>query len=62
MPERLLDTLTIRRWGGATEVSELICFFASDASHYIPGTLIDVSGGKLATQLPQRAYEIAGPR
>jgi hypothetical protein len=24
--------------------------------------LIDVSGGKLATQLPQRAYELAGRR
>ena len=62
MPERLLDTLTIRRSGGASDVTELICFFAGDASHYITGTLIDFSGGKLATQLPQRAYEIAGPR
>lgn len=57
---RLLDTLTIRRWGEASDVSDLICFLASDASRYITGTLVDVSGGKLATQLPQRAYEIAG--
>lgn len=58
--DRLLDTLTLRRWGSASEVSDLICFLASDASRYITGTLIDVSGGKLATQLPQRAYEILG--
>lgn len=57
--DRLLDTLTIRRWGEASDVCDLICFLASDASRYITGTLIDVSGGKLATQLPQRAYQIA---
>lgn len=60
--DRLLDTLTLRRWGEANEVADLICFLASDAARYITGTLIDVSGGKLATQLPQRAYEIAGLR
>lgn len=60
--DELLDTLTLRRWGDASEVSDLICFLASDASRYITGTLIDVSGGKLATQLPQRAYESAGMR
>jgi 3-oxoacyl-[acyl-carrier protein] reductase len=57
---RLLDTLTLRRWGEAAEVADLIRFLASDASRYITGTLVDVSGGKLATQLPQRGYEIAG--
>ncbi|WBU37537.1 SDR family NAD(P)-dependent oxidoreductase [Homoserinibacter sp. YIM 151385] len=57
---RLLDTLTLRRWGEPEEVCDLLCFLASDASRYITGTLLDVSGGKLATQLPQRAYEIAG--
>ncbi|HET9650135.1 MAG TPA: SDR family NAD(P)-dependent oxidoreductase [Microlunatus sp.] len=60
--DRLLDTLTLRRWGSADEVADLICFLASDASRYITGTLIDVSGGKLATQLPQRAWELAGRR
>ncbi|WNB87120.1 SDR family NAD(P)-dependent oxidoreductase [Cellulomonas sp. ATA003] len=60
--DRLLDTLTLRRWGDAQEVCDLLCFLASDASRYITGTLIDVSGGKLATQLPQRAYELAEGR
>ena len=57
--DRLLDTLALRRWGEAGEVADLVCFLASDAARYITGTLVDVSGGKLATQLPRRAYESA---
>ena len=64
MPEesqnRLLDTLSLRRWGDPAEVAQLICFLASDAAGYITGTLVDVSGGKLATQVPRKAYELAG--
>lgn len=54
--DELLDTLSLRRWGTAEEVAELLVFVASDAARYITGTLLDVSGGKFATQLPQRAY------
>lgn len=57
--ERLLDTLTLRRWGAASEVANLICFLASDLAGYITGTMVDVSGGKLATQIPRLAYENA---
>lgn len=57
--ERLLDTLTLRRWGDAGDVASLICFLASDLAGYITGALIDVSGGKLATQIPQIAWEQA---
>jgi 3-oxoacyl-[acyl-carrier protein] reductase len=57
--DRLLDTLTLRRWGRAEEVADLLCFLASDAAAYITGTLAEVSGGKLATQLPQVAYRRA---
>ncbi|SEQ47209.1 SDR family NAD(P)-dependent oxidoreductase [Microlunatus flavus] len=57
--ERLLDTLTLRRWGDPQEVADAVLFLASDAARYVTGTLLDVSGGKLATQLPQRAYEQA---
>ena len=57
--DRLLDTLTLRRWGRAEEIADLLCFLASDAAAYITGTLVDVSGGKLATQLPQVAYQRA---
>ena len=56
--DRLLDTLTLRRWGDAQEVADVVVFLASDAARYVTGTLLDVSGGKLATQLPQKAYEL----
>src|SRR3954449_4772824 len=54
---RLLDTLSLRRWGRPEDVADLVCFLASDAAKYITGTLVDVSGGKLSTQMPHRAYE-----
>ncbi len=55
--DRLLDTLTLRRWGSADEIADLVSFLASDRASYITGSLIDASGGKLATQIPSRAYE-----
>ncbi|MBM7565563.1 SDR family NAD(P)-dependent oxidoreductase [Paenibacillus sacheonensis] len=57
--QRLLDTLTLRRWGSKADVANLICFLSSDLAAYITGTMIDVSGGKLATQIPAIAYEAA---
>jgi 3-oxoacyl-[acyl-carrier protein] reductase len=54
---RLLDTLTLRRWGDARDVANLVCFLASDLAAYITGTMVDVSGGKLATQIPRLAWE-----
>jgi 3-oxoacyl-[acyl-carrier protein] reductase len=57
--DRLLDTLSLRRWGSSEDIGNLICFLASDQASYITGTLIDVSGGKLATQVPRVAYEYA---
>jgi 3-oxoacyl-[acyl-carrier protein] reductase len=53
---RKLDTLSLRRWGEAQDVANLLCFLASDLAGYITGTLVDVSGGKLATQVPAVAY------
>jgi 3-oxoacyl-[acyl-carrier protein] reductase len=57
--EKLLNTLTLRRWETPADVAGLICFLASDLAAYITGTLIDCSGGKLATQRPEVAYEAA---
>jgi 3-oxoacyl-[acyl-carrier protein] reductase len=54
--DRLLDTLSLRRWETPDDVADLLVFLASDASSYITGTLLDVSGGKLATQIPSRAH------
>ncbi|MPV48769.1 glucose 1-dehydrogenase [Pseudactinotalea sp. HY160] len=58
--QRLLETLTLRRWGTTGDIANLICFLASDRASYITGALIDVSGGKLATQIPAEAYDLAG--
>lgn len=57
--DRLLDLLTLRRWGSTENVGDLVCFLASEQASYITGTLIDVSGGKLATQVPRAAYDRA---
>ena len=56
---RLLDTLSLRSWGEKKDIANLVCFLASDQARYITGTLIDISGGKLATQVPRLAYELA---
>jgi 3-oxoacyl-[acyl-carrier protein] reductase len=52
----LLDTLTLRRWGSPTDIANLVCFLSSDLASYITGTMIDISGGKFATQQPWMAY------
>lgn len=57
--EMLLNTLTLRRWGSPADVANLICFLSSDLAGYITGTMIDVSGGKYATQFPAQAYRDA---
>jgi 3-oxoacyl-[acyl-carrier protein] reductase len=55
--ERLLDMLTLRRWGSKSDIANLVCFLSSDLASYITGTLIDVSGGKLTTQIPREPYD-----
>lgn len=57
--EQMLGMLTLRRWGVPQDVANLVCFLASDLASYITGTLVDVSGGKLATQRPYVAYDNA---
>ncbi|MEY9853317.1 NAD(P)-dependent dehydrogenase (short-subunit alcohol dehydrogenase family) [Leifsonia sp. EB41] len=56
---RLLDTLSLRRWERPEDVADLVCFLASDYAGYLTGALIDVSGGKFATQMPSLAHERA---
>ncbi|QNE35521.1 SDR family NAD(P)-dependent oxidoreductase [Leifsonia shinshuensis] len=56
---RLLDTLSLRRWERPEDVADLVCFLASDYAGYLTGALIDVSGGKFATQMPNVAHERA---
>ena len=47
---------SLRRWGAVEDVANLICFLASDQAAYITGALIEVSGGKFATQMPWIAH------
>lgn len=47
-----LDQLSVRRWGEGEDVANLCLFLAGDLSGYITGALLDVSGGKFATQDP----------
>jgi NAD(P)-dependent dehydrogenase (short-subunit alcohol dehydrogenase family) len=42
---RLLDTLSLRRWGRAEDVADLVCFLASPRARYITGAVIPVDGG-----------------
>lgn len=57
---QLLNTLAVRRWGGADDIASLLIFLASSQAEYITGALIDTSGGKFAVQFAQLAYQAAG--
>ena len=50
------SNVVLRRWGEPADVANLICFLSSDLASYITGTMIDVSGGKFATQFPWMAH------
>ena len=45
--ERLAASYPVPRLGTALEVSDLICFLASEAAGYITGTSLDITGGDL---------------
>jgi len=43
--ENLEKTVPLRRQGAATDIADLVSYFASDESAYITGTNIDINGG-----------------
>jgi 3-oxoacyl-[acyl-carrier protein] reductase len=43
--QKMLDNISLRRFGKAEEVANAIVFLASDLSSYITGEVIRVSGG-----------------
>lgn len=53
---RKLSQVALNRWGSASDIASLITYLSSDAASYITGSLIDISGGKLATQDPSVAW------
>lgn len=52
----MLEEISLRRFGETGEVAAVALFLASDASSYLTGVNIDVSGGKLIVQSPGRAW------
>lgn len=53
---RMLEQISLRRVGAPEEVAAVALFLASDASSYMTGADIDVSGGKLIIQNPGAAW------
>ena len=53
--------ISLQRLGTADEVANVVLFLASDASSYINGANIDVSGGKLVVQNPDEAWRHVEP-
>lgn len=53
----MLDTLCLREWGSADDISSLLIFLVSDFARYITGTLIDTSGGKFSVQFSKYARD-----
>ena len=55
--EDMLKQIALNRFGNPSEVAETVLFIASEASSYITGEIINVTGGKLITQDPRQAWE-----
>lgn len=53
---RKLAQVSLNRWGSAQDIASLISYLSSDFARYITGSLIDISGGKIATQDPSAAW------
>ena len=45
-PQRLAESIPMKRSGGADEVAAAIVWLLSDEASYITGTLLDVTGGR----------------
>ena len=53
---KMIESISLGRFGTAKEVAAVALFLASSASSYLTGVNIDVSGGKLIVQDPASAW------
>lgn len=53
-PERLCAQIPLNRIAEPEEVGRVVAFLASDAASYIAGSMVQVDGGKLCVQNPNR--------
>ena len=56
--EKLLEPISLRRYGNPDDIAGTLLFMASDLAGYITGTCIEISGGKFSTQNPMKAWEL----
>ncbi|GHU36028.1 hypothetical protein AGMMS50256_32070 [Betaproteobacteria bacterium] len=56
-----IDNIALNRPGEVGEIAQPIVFLASDASSYITGTTLEISGGKLCVQRPLSCWETSKP-
>lgn len=56
--DKLLESISARKFGTAEDVANGILFLASDYASYITGTCLEISGGKFATQNPKAAWNL----
>lgn len=56
--DKLLESISARKFGTAEDIANGILFLASDYASYITGTCLEISGGKFATQNPKAAWNL----
>ncbi|MEG1275801.1 MAG: glucose 1-dehydrogenase [Ruthenibacterium sp.] len=55
--DALESQIALHRLGAPDDVAKAVLFLASDASDYITGTFVEVSGGKFCVQNPDYGYQ-----
>ena len=55
--EKMLDAISLRKFGEVENVAEAVMFLCSEASSYITGINLDISGGKFLVQNPELPWK-----